>query len=261
MSKASTPATLQEAIVYFSNHENCKAFMVALRWPNGVRCPLCGSEQVTYLEKARLWKCYAKHERPKFSLKTGTIFEDSPLGLDRWLPVMWMLVNAKNGISSWEVSRAIGVTQKTAWFMLQRCRLAMQDDCSGGKIGGEVEVDETYIGGKARNMHKGRKLRLLEGKAGGHVGKAGVQGMLERGGKVRAEVIGDAQAITMVPNIWKHVEKGSWVFTDEHLRECRALPPVPVRGRASFPVQQPHPDRFPALPVGDAACGWAAVDL
>src|SRR5579864_8096969 len=116
-------ATLQTAILFFSNLENCKNFMVALRWPDGVTCPTCGSSHVTFLEKARLWKCYAKHERPKFSLKTGTIFEDSPLGLDKWLPVMWMLVNCKNGVSSWEIHRAMGVTQKTAWFMLHRCRL------------------------------------------------------------------------------------------------------------------------------------------
>ena len=114
-----------------------------------------------------MFKCYQKHERQKFSLKVGTIFEDSPIALDKWLPVMWLLVNAKNGISSWEIHRAIGVTQKTAWFMLQRCRLAMQDEKHGGKLGGEVEVDETYIGGKARNMHKDRKERSLGGKGGG----------------------------------------------------------------------------------------------
>ena len=155
------PQTLQEAIQFYSNFDNCKAFMVALRWPDSkVKCPTCGSEKVSWLEKARLWKCYSKHERPKFSLKTGTIFEDSPLGLEKWLPVMWLLVNAKNGISSWEIHRAMGVTQKTAWFMLQRCRLAMQDGLTGGSLGGEVEVDETYIGGKARNMHKERKARV-----------------------------------------------------------------------------------------------------
>ncbi|HET9319744.1 MAG TPA: IS1595 family transposase, partial [Bryobacteraceae bacterium] len=111
-----SPKTLQQAIQHFSNYENCKEFMVAIRWADGkVKCPQCGSEKVTYLDKARLWKCYGGHERPKFSLKTGTIFEDSPIGLDKWLPVMWMLVNSKNGISSWEIHRAMGVTQKTAW--------------------------------------------------------------------------------------------------------------------------------------------------
>ncbi|HWB87222.1 MAG TPA: IS1595 family transposase [Bryobacteraceae bacterium] len=210
------PFTLQEAILYFSDYQNCHDFMVKLRWPDGkVRCPRCGSENVAWLPNARVFKCYMKHDRVKFSLKVGTIFEDSPIPLEKWLPVMWMLVNAKNGISSWEIHRAIGVTQKTAWFMLQRCRLAMQDEHSGGKLGGEVEIDETFIGGKARNMHKGRKLKALGGKGGGTSGKIGVQGMLQRGGKVRTEIIPNSRYGTVVPNIWKHVEFGAQVFTDE----------------------------------------------
>jgi transposase-like protein len=214
MSKA--PTTLQEAVVHYSDFENCKAFMVNLRWPDGkVLCPNCGSDDVSYLPNARVFKCYQKHDRQKFSLKVGTIFEDSPIALEKWLPVMWLLVNAKNGISSWEIHRAIGVTQKTAWFMLQRCRLAMQDENQGGKLGGEVEVDETYIGGKARNMHQDRKARALGGKGGGTVGKIGVQGMLQRGGKIRTAVIEDAKLTTLVPNVRKNVEAGSNVFTDE----------------------------------------------
>jgi hypothetical protein len=210
------PLTLQEAIICFADYQNCHEFMVGLRWPDGkVRCPRCGSEDVSWLPNAKVFKCYAKHERAKFSLKVGTVFEDSPIPLEKWLPVMWMLVNSKNGISSWEVHRAIGVTQKTAWFMLQRCRLALQDERSGGKLGGEVEIDETFIGGKARNMHKGRKLRALEGKGGGRVGEIGVQGMLVRGGKIRTEIIPDSKFITLVPNVKKNVEKGSHVFTDE----------------------------------------------
>jgi transposase-like protein len=132
-------STLREAVIYFQNYDNCHKFMVELRWPNGVvRCPRCSSEHVVYLQKARVWKCYSKHESPKFSLKTGTVFEDSPLGLDKWLPAVWMIVNDKNGTSSWELHRAIGVTRKTAWFMLHRIRLAMQDD-GGSKLSGEVE--------------------------------------------------------------------------------------------------------------------------
>ena len=116
--------TLREAVIYFKDYDNCRKFMVELRWPSGVvRCPRCNSDHVIYLEKARVWKCYSKHDSPKFSLKTGTVFEDSPLGLDKWLPAVWMIVNDKNGISSWELHRAIGVTQKTAWFMLHRIRL------------------------------------------------------------------------------------------------------------------------------------------
>jgi transposase-like protein len=208
-------ATLQQAIVHFSSYENCRAFMVTLRWPDGVKCPTCGSEKVTYLEKARLWKCYSKHDRPKFSLKTGTVFEDSPIGLDKWLPVMWMLVNCKNGISSWEVHRAMGVTQKTAWFMLQRARLAMQDDLTGGNLGGEVEVDETFIGGKARNMHKDRKLRAQKD-GGRKAGKTIVLGMLQREGRVRASVIPDTTKASIQPIVRGSVDAGATVYSDEH---------------------------------------------
>jgi transposase-like protein len=212
----STPKTLQQAIIHFSSFENCKDFMVRLRWPNGVvKCPHCGSEKVTWLEKARMWKCYQKHPRPKFTLKTGTIFEDSPLGLDKWLPAVWLIVNAKNGISSWELHRALGVTQKTAWFMLHRIRLAMQDDLTGGSLGGEVEVDETFIGGKARNMHKERKARVQkEGRNTG--GKSVVLGMLERGGRVRATVIPDRTKKSIQSIVAGSVEPGSKIMADEH---------------------------------------------
>jgi transposase-like protein len=121
------PKILQEAIQYFTDFENCRQFMAAIRWPDGkVLCPKCQSEKVTYLQKARLYKCYGDHPKPKFSLKVGTVFEDSPIALEKWLPAGWMLVNDKNGISSWKLSRALGVTQKTAWFMLHRIRLALR---------------------------------------------------------------------------------------------------------------------------------------
>ncbi len=218
---ASAPKTLQQAIQFFSNYENCKEFMVALRWPDGkVKCPQCGSDHVAYLEKAHVWKCYAKHSQAKFSLKTGTLFEDSPLGLDKWLPVMWMVVNCKNGVSSWEIHRAMGVTQKTAWFMLQRCRLAMQDDLTGGTLGGEVEVDETFIGGKVRNMHKDRKARVTaEHRNTGN--KTVVLGILERASenkpkRVRASVLADRKKASIQPEIAAHVEKGASIHSDEH---------------------------------------------
>ena len=195
--------------------------MTKLRWSDGkVRCPRCGSEDVAYLPNAKVFKCYVKHERQKFSLKVGTIFEDSPLGLDKWLVVMWMLVNCKNGVSSYEVHRAIGVTQKSAWFMLQRCRLAMQDELTGGSLGGEVEVDETFIGGKARNMHKERKLRYQ--KAGRNTGgKAVVMGMLQRGGKVVATVIPDRTKASMRPIIRGGIEPGTTIHSDEHASNWR----------------------------------------
>src|ERR1035441_6485357 len=148
-----SPRTLQDAIVHFNEYQNCKTFMMELRWPDGVvKCPHCGSEHVTYLEKARVWKCYAAHERPRFSLKTGTIFEDSPIGLDKWLAAVWLVVNCKNGISSYEVGRDLGVTQKSTWFMNHRIRFALHSGSFNKPLSGEVEADETFIGGKARNM-------------------------------------------------------------------------------------------------------------
>ncbi len=198
--------------------------MVSLRWPDGkVICPRCGSANVEYLPNSKVFKCYEKPGHPssvKFSLKTGTVMEDSPIGLDKWLPVMWMVCNCKNGVSSWEIHRAIGVTQKTAWFMLQRARLAMQDDLTGGMLGGggaPVEVDETYIGGKARNMHKSRRARLNSERGGmqGGAGKAIVMGMLERGKKVRATVIPDRKADSIQGEVLGNVERGATIHSDE----------------------------------------------
>src|ERR1700688_391418 len=157
-----TPNTLQEAIQYFGGAENCRQFMIAVRWPNGkVRCPQCGADKVTYLEKARLYRCYGAHPRQKFSLKVGTIFEDSPIALEKWLPAVWLLINCKNGVSSYEIHRDLGVTQKSAWFMLHRLRLVLKAGLTAkiGGNGGPVEVDETFIGGNQKNMHKERKLR------------------------------------------------------------------------------------------------------
>src|SRR5580704_8188819 len=149
------PKSLQEAIVYFSDAQNCHDYLVARRWPNGVICPVCGAGEPSYLASRRVWQCKSHHDKRQFTLKTGTVYEDSPLPLSKWLAATWMVVNCKNGISSYEVGRALRVTQRTAWFMLHRIRTAMQD-CSTVKLGGnsgEVEVDETFIGGKARNMH------------------------------------------------------------------------------------------------------------
>jgi transposase-like protein len=155
-----TPRTLQQAIVYFDKVENCNAFMMAARWADAkVRCPSCDSDNVIYLETARLWKCRTKHPRQKFSLKVGTIFEDSALGLDEWLVAIWLIANAKNGISSCELARSLGVTQKSAWHMLHRIRLAMQNGTLN-KLSGEVEIDETFIGGLARNHSIRASMRV-----------------------------------------------------------------------------------------------------
>jgi transposase-like protein len=208
-----TPNTLRDAMICFADFEHCRQFMIELRWPDGVvKCPRCGSDNVTYLEKARVWKCYAKHPSPTFTLKTGTIFEDSPIGLEKWLPAAWLIVGAKNGISSYELHRGLGVTQKTAWFMLHRIRLAMQD---GGfnKLAGEIEVDETFIGGKARNMHKAKRAERIQGR--GPDGKEIVFGMVERGGKVVIDHVEKRTKKELQSVIRQRVEAGSAIFSDE----------------------------------------------
>src|SRR2546427_7246300 len=173
------PETLIQAVRFFADHDTCQSFLVALRWPDGnVICPTCGSTEVTYLADYRRWKCRAKHPRQQFSIKVGTIFEDSPIGLDKWLPAVWMIVNDKNGISSYEVARALDVTQKTAWFMLHRIRLAMEKG-SLRKLRGRVEADESFIGGKVHNMHRSKKLRVMGSRRGGTYAKAVIMGMLE----------------------------------------------------------------------------------
>jgi transposase-like protein len=174
--------TLQEAIIHFTDFQNCRRLMMELRWPDGkVKCPRCGSEKVTFLVKARVWKCYGGHKRPTFSLKTGTIFEDSPLGLDKWLAALWLLVNCKNGVSSCEVARDLGVTQKSAWFTMHRLRFALKEG-GFGQFSGEVEADDTFVGGKARNMHISESKRRITGT--GPKNKTAVIGILKRGGRL-----------------------------------------------------------------------------
>jgi hypothetical protein len=210
------PKTLQAAIVFYSDPKNCIEVIVQQRWPDGkVICPTCGRNDVTWQEKAQVWQCKSKYSKRKFSAKVGTIYEDSPLGLDKWLMATWMLANCKNGISSYEVSRAIGVTQKSAWFMLHRIRLAMTED-DGSKLGGNgpIEIDETFVGGKVKNMHKNKRVKGMSYAAGN--GKAIVLGMLERGGKVRAGSVANRKVKTMEPPIQKNIEAGSHIITDEH---------------------------------------------
>ena len=213
------PTTLVEAIRYFADSDVCLDFMVSLRWPDGVvTCPNCGRDDVRFIPTRRIWECRSNHPKRQFSVKVGTIFEGSPIGLDKWLAAIWMISSAKNGVSSYEIARAIGVTQKSAWFMLHRIRLAMQDGDFGG-MSGEVEVDETYIGGKARFMHKSKRKEVIQGR--GTVGKTAVMGLLERHGPdghsaVNAKVIKSTGRNTLSGTIRRSVEPGAIVYTDEH---------------------------------------------
>jgi transposase-like protein len=211
------PKTLQEAIRYFSDEQVCIDTVAAIRWPRGPVCPACEHKEHYYLKIQRRWKC--KECGRQFSVKLGTIFEDSPLPLDKWLCALWMLVNCKNGISSYEVHRALGITQKSAWFVLHRLRLALQAS-SFLKLGGEgmeVEVDETFIGGRARFMHKDVHKRRIKSHHG-PADKTPVVGFLERGGanggKIRAHVAPNIRKSHVQKEVRKHVLAGSAVYTD-----------------------------------------------
>lgn len=207
------PKTLLDAIKFFSDIDECSEYMKSIKWPDGkIVCPKCGSEKVGEIKTRRMLRCNEKGCRKQFSYKVGTIFEDSPLGLDKWFVAVWCVTNCKNGISSHELARDLGVTQKSAWHMLHRIRLAMQDGTLR-KISGTVEADETFVGGKARNMHKSVRRRKIGG-ATGFVGKTIVQGLLERGGKVKAMVVRNTKRSTLVGNIENHVEQGATIYTD-----------------------------------------------
>src|ERR1035441_6677627 len=210
------PTSLQEAIIYFANPDNCRDYLTKRRWPDGVTCPTCGSKDVKFLANQNRWWCPNEHPKRQFTLKTGTIYEESPLGLDKWLTATWLVTNCKNGVSSCEIGRALNITQKTAWFMDHRIRFSLGMG-PGNKLSGQVEADETYIGGKARNMHTQERARKITGTGGKD--KAAVMGILERGpktvgSKVRVKVIDNAKKKTLQSEIREHVLAGSAVFTD-----------------------------------------------
>lgn len=243
-----SPKTLLEAVRHFSDPQVCHDLMVKIKWPDGkVTCPRCGCDQIGEIKKRRMFQCKSKGCRKQFSTKVGTIFEDSALGLDKWLVAIWLISNATNGISSYELHRAIGITQKSAWHMLHRIRLAMQTG-TFRKLSGEVEVDETAVGGKAEFMHKHiRKARKMKK---GMWSKTIVQGVLERGGEVRCVVVPNTKLATLDPNVRKNVEAGSTVYTDtlasyqrlkdEYTHEvinhevCYAIGKVHVNGMENF---------------------------
>jgi hypothetical protein len=213
----SEPKTLQQATVFFSDPDNCINYLVERRWPDGVvKCPTCGSQKVAYVPTRRVWQCKTRHPKCQFSIKVGTIFEDSTIALDKWLMAMWMMANCRNGISSHEIMRTVGVTQKSAWYMLHRVRLAMKDE-TAEKIGGSpknpVQVDECYIGAPTKNMHYDRKLRYVRGGEK----KAIVMGMLASNTReVRAKVIPNAKRETLQNEILENVGWGAHVHTDQH---------------------------------------------
>jgi len=216
-----SPKTLQEAVIYYADRDVCQDALVAARWPRGVQCPTCGRTDVTYLANQRRWQCKEKHPLRQFSAKVGTIFEDSPISLSKWFVAIWLISSAKNGISSYEIHRGIGVTQKTAWFMLHRIRLAMQAGGFGKKFEGVVEADETYIGAKSRNMHKAKRDRLGMSKGRGGLGKVAVMGLLERHSAkghstVRLEVLKNGlRKDVLHGKVRDHVEPNSFVYTDD----------------------------------------------
>lgn len=238
------PKTLQAAIVYFSNPDNALEYAASRRWPNGVTCPTCGSKDIRFLAKQRRWECkYGDHAKKQFSVKIGTVMEDSAIGLDKWLMAMWMVANCKNGVSSYEIKRDLGVTQKTAWFMLHRIREGMDDDFPE-QFAGEVEADETFIGGKAKNMHYERKIRkFIKGDLahGGTVGKAIVMGILDRNSReVRAKVIPEVRKRYTDEHLQANVAPGSTLYTDsavhyemlpDYVREFVDHTETYVRGR------------------------------
>jgi len=205
-----TPKTLMAAIQFFGDPDNALRYFASKRWPNGVRCPYCDTDTPMFLQTRRIWKC--RKCRKQFSAKVGTIFEDSPLPLGKWLTAAWLIGNCKNGVSSYEIARDIGVTQKSAWFMLHRLRRSMQDPQTGGKLGGEIEVDETFIGGKSRNMHLAKRRKKIF--APGPHGKAIVAAVLERGGRVKAAVISKRRKLQLHELVRSNVEPGSALYSD-----------------------------------------------
>jgi transposase-like protein len=218
--KNELPTTLVGAIRYFADPDKCLSFVAGLRWPAGPTCPRCGAVEPLFLKTRRLWKCRAC--KKQFSVKVGTIFEDSPIGLDKWLPALWMVVNCKNGVSSYEIARALGVTQKTAWFMTHRIRLAMQTR-TFKKMKGEVEVDETFIGGLARYMHKDKRRKKIKGP--GVIGKAAVMGLLERHGPDEHSVV----TLKHVPTIQKKALIPKYGRRSLRARGSTPMPCTPTR--------------------------------
>lgn len=237
--QAPFPKSLLEASRYFADADVCVEFVRSMRWPGGTVCPHCGGKRVSYLSTRRIFKCMARDCHKQFSVKTGTIFEDSPIPLDKWLVAVWLVVNCKNGISSYEIARDLKITQKSAWFVLHRIRVALQDgsfEMMGGSDGGPVEVDEMYLGGAPKNRHWHERLKrmnpptvpTLDGlrpkyKTGRMTDKTPIFGMLDRElRKVRAHVLPEVNRETLMNAIIENVKRGSTVYSDG-LRDYQPL--------------------------------------
>jgi transposase-like protein len=210
------PLTLQEAIEYYADPQKALEFFVAIRWPEGVTCPYCEGKEHSFISTRRTWACKACKKR--FSVKVGTLMEESPLPLKTWIGGIWMMTNCKNGVSSHEIHRELGITQKSAWFLMHRIRLALQQGSFEKKLSGEVEADETFIGQKARNMHASKRAEKIKGR--GPSGKTIVLGLLDRThgekpSQVRATVVTTRKKHELHTQVRAHVEPGSFLFTDE----------------------------------------------
>ena len=220
MAANESPKTLQEAVIHYSDLKVCQDALVAARWPNGVVCPTCGRTDVAYLENQKRWQCKGKHPKRQFSAKVGTIFEDSPIPLQKWFVAIWLISSAKNGISSYELHRAIGVTQKTGWFMLHRIRLAMQAGGFEKKFEGRVEVDETFIGGQARYMHKAKRDKAMRGMISGQWHRTIVVGAFQRAtedspSQAVVRVVPNTRRKSLMPFVREHVSReNATIYTD-----------------------------------------------
>jgi transposase-like protein len=229
MAAENTPDTLLGAITYFADVDVATMFVAGLRWTNGVTCPHCEGKNCPYVASRRIWQC--KDCRKQFSVKVGSIFEDSPIPLSKWLPAMWLLVNCKNGVSSYEIARDIGVTQKSAWFMLHRLRMAIHAK-SFDKFGGDVEVDETFIGGQARYMHKGKRDRVMKGKVAGRSHMTAVVGAIKRTGEdgpsqAAVRVVPNTRRKSVMPFVREHVSAEDAILYTDSLRSYQQHPVRP----------------------------------
>jgi transposase-like protein len=216
------PKTLQDAIAYFADADRAFDYAVKMRWLGGeITCPRCGRAKHSFIKTRKLWFCYVCQKQ--FTVKVGTVMEDSPIGLDKWMVAFWMLANCKNGVSSYELHRALGVRQQTAWFMLHRIREAMKE-MPGGTFGGpgsEVESDETFVGPNPYKMHRSRKIKLqqLRGqqrRGDVYAGKTAVAGILDRETRrVRAKVVPNVRRDTLQAAILNAIAPGSKLYTDD----------------------------------------------